>query len=65
MQIRWFVNGLIFVHLFSNPNLSMVVTWMGFGIAMAAAGSAAVASRSDGSDDPRPVIAAAPRWAGA
>ncbi len=64
MQIRWFVGGLIFVHLFSNPNLSMVVTWMGFGLAMAAAGSAAVASRDGGSGDAKPVIAAAPRWAG-
>lgn len=41
MPVRWFVGALVFAHLFSNPNLSMAITWMGFGLAMATAASAA------------------------
>jgi hypothetical protein len=53
MPVRWFVGGLVFVHLFSNPNLSMAVTWMGFGLAMATSGSSAAFARNGAAEGSR------------
>jgi hypothetical protein len=50
--VCWFVGGLILVHLFANPNLSMVITWTGFGLALAVAGSAALSATGNTSETP-------------